>query len=68
MSFEQVFEIFKDYMEQDKELEVVKTKKGICGSYGMTISPTVRTGISTRPRRNFLTGSWRTARVSMKTV
>ncbi len=28
MTFEQVFEIFEDYMEQDKELEVVKTKKG----------------------------------------
>lgn len=28
MTFEQVFEIFKDYMEQDKDLEVVKTKKG----------------------------------------
>lgn len=28
MTFEQVFTIFKDYMEQDKELEVVKTKKG----------------------------------------
>ena len=28
MTFEQVFEIFEDYMEQDKDLEVVKTKKG----------------------------------------
>ena len=28
MTFKQVFTIFKDYMEQDKELEVVKTKKG----------------------------------------
>ena len=28
MRFEQVLEIFRDYMELDKELEVVKTKKG----------------------------------------
>lgn len=28
MTFEQVFTIFKDYMEQDTELEIVKTTKG----------------------------------------
>lgn len=28
MTFEQVFTIFKDYMQLDQELEVVETKKG----------------------------------------
>ncbi len=67
MTFEQVFEIFEDYMEQDKELEVVKTKKGYLRIIWYDDLPTVRTGISARPRRNSLTGSWRTARVSTKT-
>lgn len=65
-TFEQVLEIFKDYLAQDNEVEVIRTKRGYLRITRARIFHFVMKGSFARHRKSYLMFCWRTARTIMR--
>ena len=60
LTFEKVLEIFKDYLAQDMELEVYKSRYGyVCVSFnGSPRTCPIARVMCAGPRKNYLTICW----------